>query len=242
MLNKPFRVKIYKYKLRRKIYIRSEAAKCCLRHPKAEYKGNMDALSSAEILVFNTHEIMIPLSIEKLSDGRPAMVHERIFTGSPREFIRDMLGEHGISLLLQRFIHSSVWSCRGVHSLVMTSFSPDYYEHLNCKDSCKRSLKTITWHMAWQSGLKGKTITHSLYCILFSSFTMALCVPKMTFKDWLGFRDMWGSAQGKSKVPGYLQSVYFQPNWSQAFGLYWPKNSVCICIGHRVLNRNNSLI
>ena len=89
------------------MYIRSEAAKCCLRHPKAEYKGNIDALYSAEI-VFDTHEIMIPLSIEKLSDGSPAMVHERIFTGSPREFIRDMLGEHGISLLLQRFIHSSV--------------------------------------------------------------------------------------------------------------------------------------
>ncbi|TNN79445.1 hypothetical protein EYF80_010259 [Liparis tanakae] len=52
--------------------------------------------------------MMMPLSVEKLSDGRPAMVHPRIFTGSPREFIRDMLGEHGISLLLQRFIHSSV--------------------------------------------------------------------------------------------------------------------------------------
>lgn len=168
MLNKPFRVKIYKYKLCRKIYIRSEAAKCCLRHPKAEYKGNMDALSSAEILVFNTHEIMIPLSIEKLSDGRPAMVHERIFTGSPREFIRDMLGEHGISLLLQRFIHSSVWSCRGVHSLVMTSFSPDYYEHLNCKDSCKKIIKNN--NMAYGMTVRLKRQNHNSFTLLHSFF------------------------------------------------------------------------
>lgn len=80
--------------------------------------------------IFSTHEIMIPLSMEKLSDGSPAMVHARIFTGSPSEFIRDMLGEHGISLLLQRFIHSSVWSCRGARLVLINSFS-FYYKRTN---------------------------------------------------------------------------------------------------------------
>lgn len=63
---------------------------------------------SSQKSVFNAHEMMMALSMEKLSDGKPAMVHARIFTGSPSEFIRDMLAEHGISLLLQRFIHSTI--------------------------------------------------------------------------------------------------------------------------------------
>lgn len=55
---------------------------------------------------------MIPLSIEKLSEGRPAMVQLRIFTGSPKEFISDMFLEQGIPLVLHMSIHSSVARCR----------------------------------------------------------------------------------------------------------------------------------
>lgn len=54
--------------------------------------------------------MMMPLSTEKLSDGSPAMVQLRILTGSPSEFIRDILLEHGMSLLLHSSIHSSVWA------------------------------------------------------------------------------------------------------------------------------------
>lgn len=57
-----------------------------------------------------TDEMMMPLSMEKLSEGNPAMVQALILTGSPREFIRDMCGEQGMSLLLHRLIHSCVWS------------------------------------------------------------------------------------------------------------------------------------
>lgn len=59
-----------------------------------------------------THEMMIPLSTEKLSEGRPAMVQLRIFTGSPKEFISDMFLEQGIPLVLHVSIHSSVARCR----------------------------------------------------------------------------------------------------------------------------------
>ena len=67
------------------------------------------ALGLEEPINSRTHEMMMPLSMEKLSEGRPALVQALIFTGSPRDFIRDMAGEQGISLLSQRAIHSSVW-------------------------------------------------------------------------------------------------------------------------------------
>ena len=56
-------------------------------------------------------EVMIPLSIEKLSFGRPSMFHERILTGSPKVSVRENLEEHGTCSSLHLLIHAPIcWS------------------------------------------------------------------------------------------------------------------------------------
>lgn len=58
---------------------------------------------------FFTYEVMIPLSIENVSDGNPAMFQALIFTGSPKVFVREKSSEQGMSLVLHNNAHSLVW-------------------------------------------------------------------------------------------------------------------------------------
>ena len=63
----------------------------------------------------HTHLMMIPLSTEKLSVGRPEMFHSRIFTGSPRVELRENSSERGIPFSEQNLHHSLIWSYRNKH-------------------------------------------------------------------------------------------------------------------------------
>ena len=55
-------------------------------------------------------ETMMPLSMLKLSTGRPAIVQARIFTGSPRVAFRENVSEQGMLRAVQFECHSAVHS------------------------------------------------------------------------------------------------------------------------------------
>ena len=79
----------------------------------------------------HTHLMMIPLSTEKLSVGRPEMFHSRIFTGSPRVELRENSSERGIPLSEQNLHHSLIWSyrkkykCKYIHKYNLVLLSED---------------------------------------------------------------------------------------------------------------------
>jgi len=52
-------------------------------------------------------DTMMPLSMLKLSIGRPAICHARIFTGSPRVTLSENTEEQGIFLATQSWCHSA---------------------------------------------------------------------------------------------------------------------------------------
>ena len=68
----------------------------------------------------HTHLMMIPLSTEKLSVGRPEMFHSRILTGSPRVELRENSSERGIPFSEQNLHHSLIWSYRNKHECKYT--------------------------------------------------------------------------------------------------------------------------
>jgi len=57
-----------------------------------------------------TNDMRIPLSMEKLSVGRPSMFQPRICTGSPRVLISEKSLEHGIPFSLVISIQLRIWS------------------------------------------------------------------------------------------------------------------------------------
>lgn len=114
----------------------------------------------------------MPLSMEKLSDGRPAMVHAQIFTGSPREFIRHMFGEQGISLLLQRVIHSSVWSWREAY-LLNTILPKDHVTMYVLRSSVefpKKRFKFSNYSLSFRKTTVGQNVSPDSLAVPFSVF------------------------------------------------------------------------
>ena len=76
-------------------------------------KGDHCTLTHTNVCTYkHTHLMMIPLSTEKLSVGRPEMFHSRIFTGSPRVVLRENSSERGIPFAEQNLHHSLIWSYR----------------------------------------------------------------------------------------------------------------------------------
>jgi len=56
-------------------------------------------------------DTMMPLSMLKLSTGRPAICHMRILTGSPRVALREKTLEQGMPFSKHRVCHSWMQSC-----------------------------------------------------------------------------------------------------------------------------------
>lgn len=50
----------------------------------------------------------MPLSIENMSEGSPAIVQDLIVTGSPRVFVKEKSSEQGMSFVLHSNVHSLV--------------------------------------------------------------------------------------------------------------------------------------
>ena len=59
---------------------------------------------------WGTNDMMIPLSTEKLSVGRPAMFQRRICTGSPSVPISEKSPEHGMPFLRVVSVQFWIWS------------------------------------------------------------------------------------------------------------------------------------
>ena len=57
----------------------------------------------------------MPLSMEKLSVGSPAIVQARILTGSPSVELRESSSEQGMLRLVHMLRHSSICSCGSQH-------------------------------------------------------------------------------------------------------------------------------
>lgn len=50
----------------------------------------------------------MPLSIENVSEGNPAIFQALICTGSPKTFVKEKSSEQGMSFALQNNVHSLV--------------------------------------------------------------------------------------------------------------------------------------
>ena len=107
--------------------------------------------------VWFVYLMTIPLSIEKLSVGKPAMFQERIRTWSPRVEMRENSFEHGIPRFLTASIHWAICSWKQTKSLITDIVVAPYcsYIILLCSSNMILTLKVLNfWNFTSYCSLK----------------------------------------------------------------------------------------
>jgi hypothetical protein len=70
-------------------------------------------------------DTMMPLSMLKLSIGKPAICHARILTGSPRTAFSEKTGEHGIFLDTHSWCHSPTQFYKKTEKIQLSKYNTE---------------------------------------------------------------------------------------------------------------------